>query len=322
MHRYLLRRLSHAVVVLLAAFTVTFVLLYLLPSDPVAIMLARGAGEGAPLTATPDQVAALTAKYGLDKPAPLQYFQLLLGYLQGDLGTSILTGQPVLDTILGVLPNTFRLSMAALTFAIVLGLGLGALSAYTRTPLLRGILLILPAFGAAAPSFWIALVLLQVFAFRLGIFPVLGFDQPLSIVLPAISLAIPTAASIAQVFARSALETSGAEFVDVAYAKGIGRPAVFYRHIARNAILPTVTLIGLSVGGLLGGAVVIETVFSIDGVGKLTQSAVETQDIPLVQGIVCLLAVIFVSCNLVIDLLYPLLDPRLTDLLNGKVPNG
>lgn len=318
---YTVRRLLAALLVLLAAFTVTFLLLYQLPSDPVALMFARGsgAGEESVLNATQEQIDAVTAEFGLDRPPLLQYFHLLSGYLRGDMGTSFLTGLPVLETILRVLPNTLTLAVWALGIGIVLGLAVGALATASRSRALRSFLLSLPAFGSSAPTFWVALVLLQIFSFQLGLLPALGFGRIESVILPAVSLAIPLASGIAQVFAESSLAVAEQEFVQLAATKGISRSAILLRHIFRNSLLPVTTVIGLSVGGVLGGAVVIETVFTIDGVGKLTQSAVEVQDIPLVQGIVCFLSLLFVTCNLLVDLAYPLLDPRAARRATGAL---
>lgn len=307
---YVARRLGQAVLVLWAAFTVTFVILYLLPSDPVSIMLAGGQG-GEQSTADPAQVAALRAEYGLDDPLPVQYVHALWRTLHLDLGNSIQNGAPVTTLVGDAVPQTLALAASSFLLALVLGVGTALASTAVHRTWLRTLLQALPPLGVSLPTFWVGLLLVQVFSFRLPVFPALGNEGLASLVLPAVTLAVPVSASIAQVLARS-LRTALAEpYVETARAKGASRARVHLRHALRNAAIPTLTLGGVVVGNLLAGAVVVETVFSRVGVGRLTVTAVNGQDIPLVQGLVLLAAAVFVAVNLVVDLLYPLLDPRL-----------
>ncbi|WP_432544028.1 ABC transporter permease [Kineococcus sp. SYSU DK002] len=318
---YVLRRLGQAVVVLWAAYTVTFVILYLLPSDPVAIMLAGGQG-GEQSTVDPAQVAALRAEHGLDDPLPVQYVHALGRTLQLDFGNSLQNGAPVASLIGQALPQTALLAVSAFALALVLGVGTAFLSTWTRWAWVRTALLALPPLGVSLPTFWVGLLLIQFLSFRVPVFPALGNEGLASLVLPSITLAIPVSASLAQVLARG-LRTALAEpYVETARAKGASRARVHLRHAFRNAAIPTLTLGGVIVGNLLAGAVVVETVFSRVGIGRLTVTAVNGQDIPLVQGLVLLAAAVFVLTNLLVDLLHPVLDPRVRVLGAPRRPRA
>jgi peptide/nickel transport system permease protein len=308
MTRYLLRRAAQAILVLWAAFTVSFVILYLLPSDPIAIMLNPG---GTGNYVDPVKAAQLRAEYGFDKPVIVQYLTLLGNYLHGDLGRSIQSGAPVTSAIGHALPQTLQLAGLALALAVVCGVALALLAAYTRSRWLRQSLLSLPPLAVSIPSFWVGLMLLQLFSFHWALFPAVGNEGFPSLVLPAITLALPTAAVIAQVLAKSLSTTWQQPYIETARAKGADRLRIVLHHALRNAIIPTLTMVGLIIGSLLAGTVVVETVFSRNGIGRLTATAVTDQDIPLVQGLVMLSAVIFVVVNLAVDLAYPLVDPRI-----------
>lgn len=308
MTRYLLRRAAQAIVVLWAAFTVSFVILYLLPSDPIAIMLNPG---GAGNYVDPVKAAQLRAEYGFDKPVVVQYLTLLGNYLRGNLGRSIQSGAPVGSAIGHALPQTLQLAGSAFVLALVCGVTLALLATYTRSRWLRQFLLALPPLAVSVPSFWLGLMLLQLFSFRWALFPAVGNQGLATLVLPAITLALPTGAVIAQVLAKSLSATLRQPYIDTARAKGADRFRVTLRHALRNAVIPALTMVGLIVGSLLAGTVVVETVFSRDGIGRLTATAVTDQDIPLVQGLVMLSAAAFVAVNLAVDLAYPLIDPRI-----------
>ena len=307
MSAYVLRRVAAAVVVLLAAFTVTFAVLYLLPSDPASIMLDAGSGGAG---VDPAQADALRERLGLDQSPAQQYVEALGRTATGDLGTSISSGAPVATLIAQALPETAKLAGLALLLAVVGGTGLASLATWTRSSRLRGLLLALPPLGVAVPTFWVGRVLLQLLSFRLPVFPAVGNQGFASLVLPAVTLAIPLSATIAQVLAQGMRQAWGAAYVETALAKGATRTRVQVRHVTRNAALPALTLLGVLVGNLLAGAVVVETVFSRQGFGRLVQSAVTTQDIPVVLGLVLVAALVFVVVNLLVDLAYPLLDPR------------
>ncbi|BBG03219.1 MULTISPECIES: ABC transporter permease [Pseudonocardia] len=304
---YLLRRLGLAAVVAWAAWTVSFVVLYLLPGDPVATM-AAGAGDGEQLG--PAELDELRARYGLDQPLIVQYVTKLLAAVQGDLGTSFATGQPVRSAIAEALPPTLQMAGAALLVAIVGGTAVAVAATWTRRPWLRQVLAGLPSLAVSLPVFWIGLMLVQLFSFRLGWLPSVGDRGVAALVLPAITLGLPTGALIAQVLAKSLGQTLEAPFVTTARAKGVGPAAVHLRHALGNAVIPALTVLGYVVGNVLAGAVVVETVFTRPGLGRLTVASVGVQDIPVVQGVVLFAALTFVVVNLLVDLAYPLLDPR------------
>jgi peptide/nickel transport system permease protein len=315
MTRYLIRRAAQAIFVLWAAFTASFVILYLLPSDPIAIMLNPG---GTGNYVDPAKAAALEAEYGFDKPVVVQYVTLLGNYLRGDLGRSISSGAPVTSAIGHALPQTLQLAGLALALAVVSGVSVAVVAAYTRSRWLRQSLLTLPPLAVSIPSFWVGLMLLQVFSFHWALFPAIGNQGFSSLVLPAITLALPTAAVIAQVLAKSLTTTWQQPYIETARAKGADRWRITMHHALRNATIPTLTMVGLIIGSLLAGTVVVETVFSRDGIGRLTATAVTNQDIPLVQGLVMLSAVIFVVVNIAVDLAYPLIDPRIARVAAGR----
>lgn len=307
--RYLLSRLGQGIVVLWAAFTATFVILYALPSDPVSIMLAAGGEAAAVDSRLADE---LRAEYGFDEPLVYQYVHQLGRALTGDLGTSIQTRKPVVTAIAEALPHTLILAGLAFSLALILGIAIAVAASYTHRPWLRQILMALPPVGASVPTFWSGLLLIQVFSFHLGWLPMGGQRGWSSLILPAFTLSLPTAAVIAQVFTKSMLDVWAEPFIDTARGRGVSRPRIQVRHVVRNAVIPMLTMTGVLVGNMLAGSVVVETVFSRVGVGRLTQNAVYYQDIPVVQGLVLLSALIFVVVNLVIDLVYPVIDPRLS----------
>ncbi|MGY4495655.1 ABC transporter permease [Pseudomonas sp. TE3610] len=303
-----LSRVGQALLVLWAAFSVSFVILYALPSDPVSIMLNQS-GEQTSVDAA--QVARLRAEYNLDKPLVVQYGLALGKALQLDFGRSIQTGQPVAGALLQALPATAQLAFAALLLALTLGTGLALLASLNRVPWLRDALLGVPALAVSLPTFWVGLLLLQAFSFGLHWFPAMGNRGVSALVLPAVTLAIPTSAVIAQVLLRSMAQVQRQPFVEALRAKGLSWPRVVCAHVLHNALVPILSLSGVIVGSLLAGSVVTETVFSREGIGRLAQAAVSVQDIPMVQGVVVLAALIFVVVNLAVDALYPWLDPRL-----------
>ncbi|MBU3060353.1 ABC transporter permease [Nocardia sp. NEAU-G5] len=307
MTRYVILRLLQAVGVLWAAFTVSFGVLYLLPADPV--QLAIGANPG--VAVDPAAVAEMRARYGLDKPVWHQYWTALEHAVRGDLGHSLGTGESVTGALGQALPSTLALAALALGLAAVLGTTLALAAAYTERRWLSGLLTALPPIGASAPTFWVGLILLQLFSFRLRLFPAFGGTGFGGTVLPAVTLAIPVGAVIAQVLYSGLAGTWRQPFVEVAFAKGASRWWVQLRHVLRPALAPALSVAGVWVGTVLAGSVVVETVFSRAGIGRLTQTAVLAEDIPVVQGVVMVTAVAFVLVNLAVDLVHPVLDPRL-----------
>jgi len=308
MLRYIGGRVGQAVVVLWAAFTVSFVILYLLPSDPAAILLGQAAGPGAVIS--PVALARVRHEYGLDQPVLVQYLHQLGNALHFDFGTSISQGQPVASLLAEDVPPTLALAAFALLLTIVFGVLLAFLATFVQPSWLRRVLERLPAAGVSLPTFFVGLLLIQLFSFTLHWFPAAGSNGFATLVLPAVTMSLPTSGVLAQVLIRSLGDTLGEAYITTARAKGLGRFVIHARHAFRNAALPALTILGLLFGATVTQAVVAETVFSRVGVGRLAQQAVTAQDIPVVQGIVVIAAALFVTINLVVDLVYPLLDPR------------
>ncbi|MDT0268546.1 ABC transporter permease [Streptomyces sp. DSM 44915] len=314
---YLARRIGTFAAVLLAAYTLAFFLLYALPSDPVALMLERrsgGAGGG-----TPEQLAALRAAHGLDEPLLTRYFRTLGQFLGGDLGSSFQSGQPVPELLAAVAPNTLSLAGAGLAIAVPFSLALALLTSWRRDSAPHRVLVNVPALIAAVPAFWLGLLLVQLFSFTLGWVPSTGGEGLAGLALPAVALALPVSAALTAVLVRGLDDVQQAPFVELLRARGLPWRRIYLRHVARNALLPFVTLAGLTVGGLLVGTVITETVFARAGLGRLLASAVETRDAPVVLAIAVLAGLVFAAVNLLVDLLYPLLDPRLRRQ-DGGVP--
>ncbi|WP_280436313.1 ABC transporter permease [Nocardia carnea] len=313
---YMTIRVLQAAGVLWAAFTVTFAVLFLLPADPV--QLAVDASPGTPVDAA--AVAELQARYGLDRPVWEQYWTALTHAVQGDLGFSLTTGRSVTAALGEALPSTLALAGSALALAVVSGTALASAAAYTERPWLRGLLTALPSVGAAMPTFWVGLLLLQLFSFQLRLVPAFGGTGFAGTVLPALTLAIPVGAVIAQVLYSNLITTWQQPFVAIAFAKGASRAWVQWRHVLRAAVGPALTVAGIWVGTVLAGSVIVETVFARAGIGRLTQTSVLNQDIPVVQGIVLLGAAAYVLVNLLVDLVYPLVDARVAERHRGKEP--
>lgn len=310
---WLVKRVLMSLAVLWAAYTLTFFILYILPSDPVTIMLNQGEQSTVDLA----QLNALKAQYHLDQPFYLQYAWSLWDLLHGSLGSSIVSGKPVTALLLQALPPTLLLALCALVLALLIGGGLAAGISVLPAGRLKAALLALPSLGAALPTFWLGLLLLQAFSFSHAWFPAMGNAGWQSLVLPTLTLAVPTAATLAQVLNRSLAEVWRRPFVDALRLKGAGTAHLLWRHVLPNAAIPLLTLTGMIFGHLLAGAVITETIFSREGVGRLAQGAVSTQDIPLVQGVVLTAAAIFVLVNFIVDLLYPLFDPRMSHAAAG-----
>jgi peptide/nickel transport system permease protein len=307
--KFVLSRVGQALLVLWAAFTVTFVILEVLPSDAIETKYNNAGGDSVNLTE--ENLDALRSEFGLDLPLWQRYLQFCGRAIQLDLGNSISQNRPVTDLLVENLPPTLQLAGFALAVGLVAGCAIAFLANWLRSPLLRRALTRLPALGVAFPSFWIGLLLVQLFSFHWQLFPATGSRTPASVVLPGLMMAIGPAAILAQLLNRSLSETLQEQYIVTAGAKGLGRGEVFWRHALRNASLPALTILGMMVAGTVTGAIVAETVFSRAGVGRLAQQAVEVQDLPLVQGIVLMAAFAFVTVNLIVDLIYPVLDRRI-----------
>lgn len=303
MFRYLQRRLVLSIPILFLISVVVFFVMHVLPGDPVMAMLA-----GRSVSA--EHVEQLRHEYGLDDPVVVQYFDFLSGAVQGDLGRSITTKRPVMQEILEQFPATLQLTLAAMAIAVVIGVISGVIAAIHQGSWIDAASMFVALIGVSMPSFWLALLLLFLFSFRLGWFPATGTGVN-NLILPAIALGVGEAAIIARLVRASMVEVMRQEYVVVARAKGLAARAVVLRHALRNAMIPVITVLGIQYGFLLGGAVVIETIFSRQGIGRLAVNAILARDYPLVQGTVLFAAAIYVFINLLVDVSYAWFDPRI-----------
>jgi len=301
---FALRRLLLAIPVLLGVIFAVMLTIELIPGDAVTLML----GEHA----TVEAVAQLRDFLGLDKPLLVRYVQYLGHVATGDLGRSIQQNRPVADELREAWPATLELTVAALILATVLGVAAGVVSAVWPNSLFDALARLGSLFGLSMPVFWIGLVLIVVFALWLPWLPVGGAGSPAHLVLPALTLSLPSVAMVARMTRSSVLEVLREDYVRTARAKGLGERLVVAKHALRNALIPILTLLGLQAGQLMGGAVLTETVFSWPGLGRLMVKAIFARDYVLLQGAVLLFAVAFVVVNLVVDLSYGVLDPRIS----------
>ena len=303
MHRYLAQRLLQLVPVLLGVSILVFLMIHLVPGDPAQVLLQDyGSGE---------QIAAFRHSLGLDRPLPVQYGAFVWRLAHGDLGRSIHSGRPVTAEIAARLPYTLRLAAGAMAVAVALGVALGTLAALHHRRILDYGSMVVALAGISLPSFWFGLVLILAFSFYLRWLPAAGADSAASIILPAVTLGTEAASIIARLTRSSLLEILRQEYIRTARAKGAGAARTVFRHAFKNAFIPVLSIAGLQFAGLLGGAVIIETVFGWPGVGRLAIDAIFNRDLPMIQGVVLVAAVIFVAVNLFVDLLYGLLDPRI-----------
>lgn len=301
---YALRRLLIGIPVIWGVATIVFFLLRILPGDPAQLMLQSTGGNA-------DQIARLRHNLGLDQPLLVQYQHYITDAVQGDLGTSLRNNIPVTQEIRQQFPATLELTAAGMLIAIVVGMTLGIVSAVWQHSAIDSLATIIAMIGICAPSFWLGLLLIFFFSFRLGWFPATGTWGLGHLVLPAITLGTGAAAVIARLVRSSMIEALNQDFIVVARAKGLSQASVTLRHALKGALIPAVTLIGLQFGSLLGGAVIIETVFSRQGIGHLAVQSILAKDYTTVQGIVLFIAIAYVIVNLAVDLAYGFLDPRI-----------
>lgn len=304
MGRYLRQRLLLSIPVIILTSFVVFLMLFLIPGDPASIYV----GEN---QATPERLAEIRRQMGLDRPFFVQYGDFLWNAVRGDLGRSLQTNRPVTEEIADRLPNTIQLAVAAMAIAIVIGMGLGLVAGLNRGRWLDSLSMVFALLGVSVPIFWLGLLLIMLFAVRLGWFPATSQPGLQGLVLPAVSLALLSAATLARLFRSSVLEVMQQEFLTTARAKGLRWNAVVRRHALRNALIPVMTVIGVQFGALLSGAVITETIFARPGLGKLVVDSIQNKDIPMVQGVILVLATIYILINLLVDLSYAIIDPRI-----------
>jgi peptide/nickel transport system permease protein len=308
--RELLKRLGGMLIVLAFVVTVVFVIVRVTPGDPAAVMLGSDA--------TPADIAQLRTKMGLDAPLFMQFVQFVGGIFQGDLGQSIFLNQPVTTALAARAEPTFFLTLFSILIAVSIALPVGIISAVKRGSLFDQIVVTTTMVAASVPSFWLGLLLIQFFAVGQGWFPASGYGGPDTpflarlhhLVLPAIALGIVNSALITRFTRAAMLDVLGEDYVRTARAKGAGVARVILKHALKNALIPIITVIGLSIAMLVAGAVVTETVFGLPGVGNLVVSAVLRRDYPVIQGTLLVVAAIYVLINLIVDILYIIVDPR------------
>jgi peptide/nickel transport system permease protein len=310
MTAYILRRLVLLIPVLLVVGVVVFALVHLTPGDPAAVILGD--------QATPENIARLREQLGLNDPLPVQFARWFGNMLRFDFGESIFLGEPVTQALLNRVQPTVLLTLYALTFQILIGVPAGVLAAVRHNSLLDRVLTVIAISGSAIPTFFMGILLILIFAVRLRWLPAGGYvplsEDPVAhfkaMLLPAFALGFSSAGLLARMVRSSMLDVLREDYVRTAFAKGLPEQLVIIRHALRNALIPALTIIGISVGALLGGAVVTETVFTIPGMGRLVVQSIARRDYPVIQGAIVAIAMTYVLVNLLVDVLYVYTDPR------------
>jgi peptide/nickel transport system permease protein len=310
--QYILRRLLQSLFLVWGCATLVFFMVRMIPGDPVVQMLGP--------EYTPEAAALIRQKLGLDEPLPVQYVRWFGSLLTGDLGGSIATGETVADIIRDGLPKTLSLAVLSFLIALAIALPAGVIAALRRNSVFDYTASIIAFIGVSMPSFWIGIILILIFAVRLHWLPAIGYSEIgedgvgewfKRLILPSIAIGTGYSAILMRFVRAGLLEVLGSDYVRTARAKGLREGAVIGRHALRNSLIPVVTVIGIQLALLLSGAVVTETVFSIRGIGRILVGAIFDRDYPIVQGVILLVAVIFVLANLIVDILYTFLDPRI-----------
>ena len=304
MTKYIIKRTAVAIPLILAIATIVFVMLRVaLPGDPAKIL----AGD----RASPELIEQIRSNLGLDRPVPEQYVIFLTNAIQGDLGRSVKFREPVAEVIVNAFPFTVTLTFLSVTLGTVVGLGVGILTAVKRGTWIDNVSIVVVVFFYSIPTFWLGLMLILIFAVGLRWLPVQGIGTWQHYVMPVITLGIGQAALIARLTRSSMIEILGLHYIQTARAKGVTDRRVIFRHALKNTLIPIITVIGLSVGSLLGGAVITESIFGLPGVGRLAIEAIHNRDYPMIQGTVLLVASAFVFVNLIVDVIYVYVDPRI-----------
>lgn len=304
MTTYVLRRLAQAVPVLIGISLFTFMMVHLVPGDPVQLF----AGDK---SISQERATQLRHQYGLDRPLWKQYADYMSGALHGDLGKSIRTQRPVWDAIQEAIWPTLQLTIAGLIVALVLGITLGVLAAIFHNTWFDSVAMVIALLGVSVPVFYLGLLLLFLLSFQFHIFPATGSEGVKTLILPGLTIGFASSAYLARLVRSSMLETMKQDYIVTARAKGVVERMVVTRHALKNALIPTVTYLGIQLAGLLTGAVVTEQVFSRPGLGRLIVQAIGNRDFPTIQGAVLVTAVVYVLVSLVVDLSYGFLDPRI-----------
>jgi peptide/nickel transport system permease protein len=300
---FIIRRLLQTIPVIVGVTFVVFIIMHLVPGDPAVLM----AGEGA----SKEAIQSLRESLGLDRPLYIQYFDYLIHIFQGDFGVSLKNSKPVLDEILVRLPITMELAFYSILITIVLGMIAGIISAVKQYTLTDIGVMIIALLGISLPSFWFGLMMMYLFSVKLQILPVAGWDSWQNIILPAVTLGAGGAAIVARMTRSSMLEVIRQDYVRTARAKGLRERVIIYKHALRNALIPVITVVGLQFGALLGGTVIVESIFAINGLGRMIVDSIRMRDLPMVQGGVLVASLIFVIVNLLVDIFYRFFNKRI-----------
>ncbi|MCK1992301.1 nickel ABC transporter permease [Peribacillus muralis] len=300
---FIVRRILQTIPVLLGVSLVVFLIMQMVPGDPATLL----AGEGA----TKETIAMIRHQLGLDRPILYQYVDYVIHAVQGDFGQSLRSSRPVLDEIMVRLPITLELALASIFITVVLGMVAGIISATRQYSAADISIMIVALLGISLPSFWLGLMLIYFFSVNLQWFPVSGWGTISHMILPAITLGAGGAAIVARMTRSSMLEVVRQDYIRTAKAKGLKEHVIIYKHGLKNALIPVITVVGLQFGALLGGTVLTESVFAINGLGRLIVDAIRTRDLPMVQGGVLIASVIFVFMNLAVDILYRYFNKRI-----------
>jgi peptide/nickel transport system permease protein len=304
MSRYALRRLLQTIPTVLVVTVLVFLMLQLVPGDPASVFL----GEK---RSTPELLAQVRHEMGLDRPLYVQYFSYLSGVLHGDFGKSLFNKQPVLGQILAALPPTLELALTSLLISTVLGTVLGIVSALKHNTWIDTLSMGFALIGVSMPVFWMGLLMILIFSVRLKWFPPLGNGGLDRLVLPAMALGLLSSATLARVVRSSMLDVLSEDYVRTARAKGLRERAVVIRHALRNALIPAITVLGIQFGALLSGAVITETIFARKGLGRMYVESILNKDMPMIQGLTLMLAFWVMITNIIVDLSYAVLEPRI-----------
>jgi len=293
-----------AIPVMIGVSIAVFLMMHIIPGDPARIM----AGEAA----SPYQIEQMRQNLGLNDPLPVQYWNFITRAIRGDLGNSVRTGVPVVQEIFEArFFITFQLALVGLSAAVLIGLVIGVMSAVYRFSIADMFLMILALLGLSIPNFWLGLILINFFSVRLDLLPVTGWGTWQQMIMPMIVLGISGCAVIARMTRASLVDVFTHDYIRTAYAKGVSDRVVLYRHALRNALIPVVTVVGLQFGGLLAGAAITETIFAINGMGRLMIQAISTRDFPVAQGAILIISLVFVLVNMLVDISYRVINRRI-----------
>ena len=303
MRKYIIKRIGEAIAVVFAIIVITFVILNVIPGDPVLLILGERADSAT--------IEMVRNQMGFDKPLYIQFFSYLKNLLHLNLGVSYFTREAVFESLSRALGVTIKLALSAYTFALVFGIVFGVIAAVNRGKFIDKFLMSTSIIGISAPSFWVAIILQIIFGLKLNLLPISGGDSVEAFILPAFALGTRYIASIARITRTSMLEVIGQDYIRTAEAKGVSKWKVIIGHALRNALLPIITLVGTELGGILTGSMLIEKVFSISGIGKLTVDSILSRDMPVLQGAIIYIATVCVIIYLLVDISYAYIDPRI-----------